>query len=304
MGLCCSDTLGEFRSVPDTEDGHCRERASEALSRHWCRFAVLFLWALAATLLVYDILVFGAPEDRGSVPPTALGFADSEGALDKEMPRRTATSAAAASTASTEGDLSPEAVEAFTGRVWGDGDVTLCMDSCAVEVGWFSFSKAEVLNRDGLCEDGGDNALSQRCEFGTDCSDCGMRIVRVEPLPPPRAPSLPRSPPPTPPGPPPPTPPPPLSPPVHPPRRPPSPPPPLRPPPPLPPPRRPPPPSAPPRAPGTLVLCKDACRFADVQYSRDGRCDDGGEGALTNLCKLGSDCADCGERLVLNTSTL
>jgi hypothetical protein len=88
---------------------------------------------------------------------------------------------------------------------------------------------------------------------------------------------------------------------VRPPTQPPSPPPPLRPP---PPPRRPPPPGAPPHLPGTVVLCEDTCRLADVQYSRDGRCDDGGEDARTNLCKLGSDCADCGERLVLNTSTL
>lgn len=38
-------------------------------------------------------------------------------------------------------------------------------------------------------------------------------------------------------------------------------------------------------------LCTDTCRFA-----YDGECDDGGEGAITGLCGLGTDCGDCGAR--------
>jgi hypothetical protein len=37
--------------------------------------------------------------------------------------------------------------------------------------------------------------------------------------------------------------------------------------------------------------CNDACA-----YARDGECDDGGPRALTSLCMLGTDCADCGRR--------
>jgi len=37
--------------------------------------------------------------------------------------------------------------------------------------------------------------------------------------------------------------------------------------------------------------CTDTC-----QYPGDGECDDGGQGSLTSLCALGTDCTDCGPR--------
>ena len=37
--------------------------------------------------------------------------------------------------------------------------------------------------------------------------------------------------------------------------------------------------------------CSDDCRYAS-----DGECDDGGEGAGTDFCALGTDCSDCGPR--------
>jgi len=43
--------------------------------------------------------------------------------------------------------------------------------------------------------------------------------------------------------------------------------------------------------PGTGGGCSDTC-----QYAFDGECDDGGAGADTSLCLLGSDCSDCGVR--------
>ena len=61
-----------------------------------------------------------------------------------------------------------------------------------------------------------------------------------------------------------------------------------------PPPAQPPPPIAPPspRTPAN-ILCNDWCR-----YKYDGDCDDGGNGAEYSLCTIGSDCHDCGARLV------
>ncbi|MGE0786830.1 MAG: hypothetical protein AB7S26_14255 [Sandaracinaceae bacterium] len=40
-----------------------------------------------------------------------------------------------------------------------------------------------------------------------------------------------------------------------------------------------------------MGLCSDTCASAG-----DGECDDGGEGALYDVCALGTDCADCGPR--------
>ena len=34
----------------------------------------------------------------------------------------------------------------------------------------------------GLCQDGGRAAFGSKCEFGTDCSDCGPRVVYDAPL--------------------------------------------------------------------------------------------------------------------------
>eukprot|EP00962_Isochrysis_galbana_P028006 scaffold8828_cov129-Isochrysis_galbana.AAC.8 len=50
----------------------------------------------------------------------------------------------------------------------------------------------------------------------------------------------------------------------------------------------PPPPPPPPMAPG---ICTDWCYSA-----RNGECDDGGHGAVSASCGLGTDCSDCGER--------
>ena len=46
-------------------------------------------------------------------------------------------------------------------------------------------------------------------------------------------------------------------------------------------------------APGATssAVCADTC-----PYAHDGECDDGGEGAVYDLCDLGTDCADCGVR--------
>ena len=38
-------------------------------------------------------------------------------------------------------------------------------------------------------------------------------------------------------------------------------------------------------------LCDDSCPFAN-----DGVCDDGGKDSLNDVCQLGTDCNDCGER--------
>jgi hypothetical protein len=48
-------------------------------------------------------------------------------------------------------------------------------------------------------------------------------------------------------------------------------------------------PSIPPGSPG----CTNTCEFAG-----DGECDDGGDGSELDLCALGSDCDDCGPRVL------
>jgi|GEM_PF-3363527 len=40
------------------------------------------------------------------------------------------------------------------------------------------------------------------------------------------------------------------------------------------------------------MLCSEECAYAG-----DGECDDGGDGAISDACFLGTDCADCGERV-------
>lgn len=42
------------------------------------------------------------------------------------------------------------------------------------------------------------------------------------------------------------------------------------------------------------IKCEDACPFAN-----DGECDDGGIGSITDICNLGKDCSDCGQRYYL-----
>ena len=51
---------------------------------------------------------------------------------------------------------------------------------------------------DGVCDDGGDNAVYDNCQLGTDCTDCGRRF-QFPPSPPPVPPIAPPPPPPTPP---------------------------------------------------------------------------------------------------------
>ena len=51
---------------------------------------------------------------------------------------------------------------------------------------------------DGVCDDGGDNAVYDNCQLGTDCTDCGRRF-QFPPSPPPMPPIAPPPPPPTPP---------------------------------------------------------------------------------------------------------
>ncbi len=46
----------------------------------------------------------------------------------------------------------------------------------------------------------------------------------------------------------------------------------------------------------TRQLCADTCW--DPSYVNDGNCWDGGEGSDFNTCKLGTDCTDCGVRVI------
>ena len=81
----------------------------------------------------------------------------------------------------------------------GYADAQLCQETC---IG------APQYASDGYCDDGGPGAEYSDCAFGTDCTDCGPRMLPPPPSPPP-PPSTPRpSPPPPSPSPPPPPPPP------------------------------------------------------------------------------------------------
>ena len=40
--------------------------------------------------------------------------------------------------------------------------------------------------------------------------------------------------------------------------------------------------------------CEDRCVFAN-----DGECDDGGPGSKFGYCDLGTDCTDCGKRILI-----
>ena len=48
----------------------------------------------------------------------------------------------------------------------------VCMDTCATA-------------GDGVCQDGGWQAFGSMCDFGTDCSDCGSRLLLDPPPSPP-----------------------------------------------------------------------------------------------------------------------
>ena len=81
--------------------------------------------------------------------------------------------------------------------------------------------------------------------------------------------------------------------------------PPPSPPPPLPPPSpSPPPPISPPAPPGAsclnMCLLRDSAGYGDGEggVASDGVCDDGGAGSTYSLCALGTDCADCGFRMM------
>ena len=96
----------------------------------------------------------------------------------------------------------------------------------------------------GQCEDGGPGSESQwsDCPLGTDCADCGPRLITAPP----------------------------------------------------PPPRPSPPPS--PAPPAFMYMCDDSCDRAS-----DGVCEDGGHGSdrySPEYCTYGTDCSDCGQRLM------
>lgn len=43
----------------------------------------------------------------------------------------------------------------------------------------------------------------------------------------------------------------------------------------------------------TNEYCEDSC-----QFKFDGECDDGGTGSTSDYCNFGTDCSDCGTRVV------
>lgn len=43
------------------------------------------------------------------------------------------------------------------------------------------------------------------------------------------------------------------------------------------------------------TVCEDDCN----PFNNDGECDDGGEGSISDLCRIGTDCSDCGERIIV-----
>ncbi len=43
----------------------------------------------------------------------------------------------------------------------------------------------------------------------------------------------------------------------------------------------------------TSEFCDNSCYF-----NSDGECDDGGYGSTSSLCKFGTDCRDCGRRVI------
>jgi len=115
---------------------------------------------------------------------------------------------------------------------------------------------------DNDCDDGGPGAEYSACSVGTDCVDCGPRTAPV---------SSPASPPP------------PHSPPF--------------------------PPRSPPLVapPGSTYVCSDTCVSSSpfdngfsmaMYYAGDSECQDGGPGSEFPFCTFGTDCTDCGPRLV------
>lgn len=47
----------------------------------------------------------------------------------------------------------------------------LCLSSCKEEI----CDDTCFWPADGECDDGGPNSLTDYCEYGTDCNDCGTR---------------------------------------------------------------------------------------------------------------------------------
>ena len=85
----------------------------------------------------------------------------------------------------------------------------------------------------GMCEDGGLDSESAACALGTDCDDCGVRVMP------------------------------------------------------------PPPPAAPPQSPG---MCDNSC--SPSHHLSNGQCQDGGPGSVFSHCAHGTDCDDCGVRVM------
>ena len=156
--------------------------------------------------------------------------------------------------------------------------VVACSNDCVGASYEYTYQGFHYLANNGVCEDGGEDAAidaqtgdrSDSCELGSDCADCGPRTIAL--LPPPHAP-------PDPPAPPSPMPPPPAA---------------------------PPPPPPAPLPPQPARLCSNVCAGTDYSYTYGGHhwrasngvCEDGGEGSGSEHCQLGTDCADCGDRVV------
>ena len=68
-------------------------------------------------------------------------------------------------------------------------------------------------------------------------------------------------------------------------------------------PRSPPPPSPPAWLSPPATSCEDSCTGLIMDFTSDGDCDDGGPGAVYSACRIGTDCADCGERSTNDPST-
>eukprot|EP00965_Chrysotila_dentata_P028488 946157-Pleurochrysis_carterae.AAC.1 len=66
------------------------------------------------------------------------------------------------------------------------GEEFICLDAC---------SPSWRYNFNSICENGGPGSESNSCEYGTDCSDCGLRgappSLPPSPSPPPAPPGLP-----------------------------------------------------------------------------------------------------------------
>ena len=166
---------------------------------------------------------------------------------------------------------------------------TECVLRCSGE------SSCGQLDATFSCPGMSNSSCYTECTGGSSCEQLSFTVSELAFSPPPTPPPSPLPPPPMPPMTPPPTPPPPIAPPPMPPT-----PPPYSPgaaPLPLPPMPPPPTPSPPPPVPHAPFAASPGCANT-CQNARDGNCDDGGPGAEFSDCVYGTDCADCGFRVL------